>query len=57
MKKKKKQYNERILQVNRGTFTPLATGGISSESRKFYTRLSEMISEKRKEIMRLFPLG
>ena len=57
MKKKTKQYNERILQVNRGTFTPLATGGMGSESRKFYTRLSEMISEKRKEIMRLFPLG
>ena len=57
MKKKTKQYNERILQVNRGTFTPLATGGMGSESRKFYTRLSEMISEKRKEIMRLLPLG
>ena len=51
-KEKKKQYNERILQVEHGTLTPLVmstTGDMGRGIRKFYTRLSEMISEKRKE--------
>ena len=50
-KDKKRQYNERILQVEHGTFTPLVmsiTDGMGRESQKFYARLSEMISEKRK---------
>ena len=51
-KEKKKQCNERILQVKHRTFTPLvisATGGMGHENQKFYARPSEMISEKRKE--------
>ena len=51
-KEKKKQYNDRIMQVEHGTFTPLvmsATGGMGRECRKFYARLAEMISEKRKQ--------
>ena len=59
-KEKKKQYNGRILQVEHRTFTPLVmstTGGIGRESRKFYARLSEMISEKRKKKLRLLTLG
>ena len=51
-KEKKKQYNYCILQVEHGTFTPLVistTGGMICESRKFYDRLLEMKSEKRKE--------
>ena len=51
-KEKKKQYNERILQVEHGSFTPLvmsATGGMGRESRKFYARLAEKLSEKRKQ--------
>ena len=50
-KEKKCLYNERIMQVERGTFTPLvmsATGGIGRESSKFYSRLSELISGKKK---------
>ena len=49
-KEKKRLYKERIMQVERGTFTPLvmsATGGMGRESLKFYLRLSELISEKR----------
>ena len=49
-KEKKKYYNERIMQTEHGSFTLLvmsATGGMSRECRKFYVRLSEMISEKR----------
>ena len=50
-KEKKKTYNERILQVEHGSFTPLvmsATGGMSRECKKFYSRLVEMICKKRK---------
>ena len=49
-KEKKRLYNERIMQVEYGTFTPLvmsATRGMGRESSKFYSRLSELISEKR----------
>ena len=38
------------MQVEHGTFTPLvksATGGMGRESLKVYSRLSELISEKR----------
>ena len=49
-KKEKKYYNERIVHIEHGRFTALiisAAVGISRECRKFYTRLSEMVSEKR----------
>ena len=51
-KEKKKQYNERIIQVEHGSFTPLvmtASGGMGRECLKFYARLAELISEKRKQ--------
>ena len=51
-KEKKKKYNERIQQVEHGTFTPLvmsAFGGMGRECRKFYARLAAMIAEKRKQ--------
>ena len=51
-KEKKKHYNERVLQVEHGSFTPLvmsATGGMGRECRKFYARLAENLSEKRKQ--------
>ena len=44
-------YNERILQVEHGSFTPLvmpATSGMSRESEKFYSRLAEIICKKKK---------
>ena len=49
-KEKKRLHNERIILIEHGTFTPLvmsATGGIGRESSTFYSRLSELISEKR----------
>ena len=49
-KEKKKLYNEKILQIEHGSFTPLvmsATGGMGRECKKFYARLAEMISYKR----------
>ena len=49
-KEKKRQYNERIIQLEHGTFTPLvfsASGGLGRECEKFYNRLALMIAEKR----------
>ena len=46
---KKKAYNDRVMQVEHGSFTPLVTsaaGGMARECSKFYSRLSEMIAEK-----------
>ena len=50
-REKKKEYNNRIMEIENGTFTPLvfsATGGAGRECRKFCKRLAEMISEKKK---------
>ena len=47
-KEKKCLYNEQIMQVEHSTFTPLVmsgTGGMGQESSKFYSWLSELISE------------
>ena len=51
-KEKKRSYNERVLQVENGTFTPLVFsvfGGMGEECKVFFKRLSSMISEKRNE--------
>ena len=47
--KKKKKYLNRILNDENGTFTPLiftTNGGMSKETRRFYIRLAELISDK-----------
>jgi len=46
---RKREYNERVLQTEHGSFTPLvfaATGGTGRECLKFIKRLSDMISNK-----------
>ena len=51
-REKKRCYNERVLQVENGTFTPLVFsvhGGMSPECKIFYKRLSQLLSEKRNE--------
>jgi len=50
-KQKKRAYNQRIIDIERGTFTPLifgATGGTSRECSIFLNKLSDKISEKQK---------
>ena len=50
-KEKKRAYNERIQNIEHGTFTPLVfacTGGMGRECKKFYARLAEAIAKKRK---------
>ena len=49
---KRRGYNQRILQVEQGSFTPLVFsifGGMGSECKRFYSRLSQLLSEKRHE--------
>ena len=49
---KKRAYNERVLQVENGTFTPLVFnvfGGMGRECITFYKRLSSLMAEKRNE--------
>ncbi|XP_057296729.1 uncharacterized protein LOC130625645 [Hydractinia symbiolongicarpus] len=47
---KKRLYNERVLQVENGSFTPLVFsthGGLGRECKRFYQRLAELIADKR----------
>ena len=49
---KKNLYNERILNVEKSTFTPLVfttTGGMGPECQKLNKRIAELISNKRNE--------
>ena len=49
---KKAAYNDRVLQIEKGSFTPLifsTTGGMGPESIKYHKRVAELISEKRGE--------
>jgi hypothetical protein len=51
-KEKKRQYNDRVLQAENGTFTPLvfnATGGMGNEGAAFYKQLCTLLSKKRNE--------
>ena len=51
-KEKKRVYNSRILQIQHGSFTPIvftAMGGMGRETKCFYKRLCELLSEKRDE--------
>ena len=49
---KRKQYNERVLQVEHGSFARLvmsSNGGFGRECGRFYSKLAEQIAEKRKQ--------
>ena len=51
-KEKNRNYNERILEVEHGSFTPIvmsAYGDIGKESNKFYSRLAELLAEKKNQ--------
>ena len=46
---KKRNYNQRIMQIEHGTFTPLVysvNGGIAPECEKFHKQIAEKISQK-----------
>eukprot|EP00794_Sanderia_malayensis_P013415 gene13415-14791_t len=49
---KKRQYNDRVINVKRATFTPLVfstSGGMGKECEAFSQRISQLISRKRDE--------
>jgi len=49
---KRRGYNQRVIEIEQGSFTPLVFsiyGGMSAECKRFYARLSMMLSEKRNE--------
>ena len=51
-REKKAAYNQRVIQVEKATFTPLifsTTGGMGPETTKFHKLIAQRISEKRKE--------
>ena len=51
-REKKRCYNDRILQVEKGSFSPLiftTSGGMGPESTRYHKKLAELISTKRKE--------
>ena len=51
-KEKKRTYNERIIQVEKASFTPIVMstfGGMGEEAARFHKRIAQLISEKRKE--------
>ena len=51
-KEKKRSYNNRIIQVEKATFTPLifsTMGGMAHECTMFHKKIAQLISEKSKE--------
>ena len=51
-KEKKRQYAERVMQIEQETFTPLVfttTGGMVDECVKYHSRLAELIENKKGE--------
>ena len=51
-REKKRLYNNRVIQVEKGTFTPLVfstNGGMAPEATRYHKRLAELIAMKRNE--------
>ena len=49
---KKKQYAERVMETQQGTFSPLVfttTGGMADDCVKYHSRLAELIANKKEE--------
>ena len=49
---KKRTYNERIIQIEKGSFTPIVFstfGGMGIEAERYHKRLAQLISAKRNE--------
>ena len=48
----KRQYAERVMEIEQGTFTPLVfttTGGMADECVRYHSRLAELIANKKGE--------
>ena len=52
-REKKRTYNDRILQVEKGSFSPLifsTSGGMGPEATKYHKRIAELIATKKGEV-------
>ena len=50
---KKRQYAERVMEIEQGTFTPLVfttTAGMADECVKYHSRLTELIEIRREKV-------
>ncbi len=46
---KKREYGQRVREIERGVFTPQRTwGGMGKEAATFYKRLADLIASKRR---------
>ena len=51
-KEKKRAYNERVILIEEGTFTPIVmstSGGVGNEADRHHKRIVPLIAEKRRE--------
>ena len=51
-REKKRTYNERVIQIEKGSFTPIVMstfGGMGVEAKKFHNCLAQLIAVKRNE--------
>ena len=51
-KEKKQGYKERVIQMEKGTFTPIVmstSGGVGHEADRHHKRIASLIVEKRRE--------
>ena len=51
-KEKKRAYNERVVQMEKGTFTPIVIStsrGVGNEAERHHKRIASLIAEKRRE--------
>ena len=51
-REKKRHYNERVMQVEKGTFTPIVGstfGGMGNEANRHHKRIATLIAQKRNE--------
>ena len=56
-KEKMREYSERVLNIEQGTFTPLVfttSGGMGPQAKIFYARLAELMAGKNKESKAIF---
>ena len=53
MNEKKRQYVERVMEIEQGTFTPLVfttTGGMADDCVRYHSRLADLIANKKGEV-------
>ena len=51
-KEKKRAYNERVVQMEKGTFTPImmsTSGGVGNKAERRHKRIASLIAKKRRE--------